>query len=92
MIAIFEYLISKSRENLAHNTLPNLNPNSMNKIFDNILSKEKILKSKFDSIVSILMKRLDVDRLYNLVYYACNDRYKFDLGSGEEATLNIDQK
>ena len=62
MTAMFDYLISKPQAIRSIDTLPCLNEKTLNKVFDNAIKSEKMLRSKYDSIVKILMQKGDVER------------------------------
>jgi hypothetical protein len=91
--ALFDYLISRPNAAFNINTLPNLGDKALWKICDQVMNENSIPRYKFDSIVQILMKKKEAERLINLARNACYDQYKIECegknGLSLEDKLNL---
>jgi hypothetical protein len=90
--ALFDYLISRPNTPFNIGALPNLSDRSLFKICDQVISEVNIPRQKFDSVVQILMKRKEADRLLNLAYNACHDQYKIEVSPVTKMALNLNEK
>ena len=57
LTTLFDYLISRPKNQLNMDALPNLNDNTIYQLIVNALSAKHITRPKFDSICKILMKK-----------------------------------
>ena len=57
LTTLFDYLISRPKNQLNMDALPNLNDNKIYQLIVNALSAKLITRPKFDSICKILMKK-----------------------------------
>ena len=70
---LFDYLISRPKNLLNIDALPHLNEKTTYQLIDNALSAKQISKPKFDSIVKILLKKAQTERLFVLTNQACDN-------------------
>jgi hypothetical protein len=57
LTTLFDYLISRPKNQLNMDALPNLSDNTIYQLIVNALSAKHITRPKFDSICKILMKK-----------------------------------
>jgi|LauGreDrversion4_2_1035121.scaffolds.fasta_scaffold94647_2 hypothetical protein len=92
MMAMFDYLISRPNPNLNIETLPQLNEKYLFDFIDKAIKSDGMQRAKFDSIVKLLMKKNEADRLCTLTISACYDRYNLVKSSGEPIQLTAQNK
>lgn len=71
MTALFDYLIGQPQTLLDVGNLPQLSTKTLNKLVDNLFKADTIKQVKFDSIIKILMKRDNVEKLCLIVINTC---------------------
>jgi hypothetical protein len=72
---LFDYLISRPKNQLNIEALPHLNDKTIYQLIDNALAAKQITRPKFDSIVKILLKKNQVERLFMLTNQACDNYF-----------------
>lgn len=68
-----------------------MSPKTLNRIFDEALKADTIKGSKFDSIVKILLKKQDAERLCTITINAALDKYTISTEAGL-TKLPLDKK
>jgi hypothetical protein len=75
-------LLSRQGNQLNIDALPHLNDKTIFQLIDESLSAKSIERNKFDSIVKLLMKKNQGERLFNVTVRACDNFFKFSNNGG----------
>lgn len=75
LTALFDYLIGRPSSTKGVDALPSINQKTLYKVIEEILKGKEVRMSKFDSIVKLLQKRDDPEKLATVCLNAVCDKY-----------------
>lgn len=78
LTALFDYLISKEQPVRSTDSLPHLSDETIRKFMDTAINQPRMLRSKFDTLVKLMMQRGELERFTHITYNVLLGRLKLE--------------